>query len=98
MAVLSVLDAGTTAVVFRAVGTHVEGNPLAVALVPWLGAYGMLAAVLLFAKLPLSAGAGVIYSRLSGRRAAVFATLALLPLALVVLNNSAAVYIVGRTA
>lgn len=96
MAVLSVLDAGTTAWVFHVVGPSVEGNPLAAALTPLLGAYGMLAAVLLLAKLPLSAGAGAIYSRLKGRRATVFATVALLPLSLVVANNTAAVYILWR--
>ncbi len=93
---LSLLDVGTTAAVFSIVGPQVEGNPLVRLLVPLVGAYGALALILVAAKLPLSHLGGVLVSRMSGRRAAAFSVIALLPLSLVVVNNTAALVILGR--
>ncbi len=94
--VLAVLDVATTAAVFSVTGPHVEGNPVVSALVPIVGAYGALMVVLVCAKLPLSYAAGVLLSRLSGRRAAAFTIAALAPLILVVVNNLVALLLIWR--
>ncbi len=95
LVVLSLLDVGTTAAVFSVVGPQVEGNPLVGLLVPLAGAYGALAVVLVV-KLGLAHFGGALRSRMSGRRAVAFSVVALLPLSLVVVNNTAALVILGR--
>ncbi len=89
-------DAGTTALVFLARGSKVEANPLVPLLARWTGAYGALL-VILAVRVAMAFGAGALRRRMVGRRAQVFSLGVLVPAALVVLNNMAALVLIVRS-
>lgn len=97
LGILALLDVATTALCFRLGGATVEGNPVLRAMVPVVGAYGMLVLVLVLAKLPLAHAMGRRLSQRTGRQAVAYALPPLALMSLVVLNNTAALYIFGRT-
>ncbi len=101
LVVLATLDILTTVLCFLAAGTgQVEGNPLVRGLFPVFGTFGTLLLIYTVVKLPLAWAMGSTFSKLRqtghGRKAVVFASISLFTMGAVVVNNTLALFLLGR--